>query len=68
MKNRESERTLVTLANGAALVQLISTEVLGEELASSISTEDGPQALNRDVLLNLATVKFQAHLSPNLEK
>lgn len=61
MKNRDSERTLVTLANAGELVRHITKAVVGDELADTSS-------LTRDALLNLAQVKFQAHLSPLLEK
>lgn len=59
MKNRESERTMVTVANGLDLVCLIAKQVVGEEVADMY--DGGPLTL--DVLRRLAEVKFQGHLS-----
>jgi hypothetical protein len=59
MKNRESERTVVTLANGAELVCQIAKKVVGEEVADMY---DG-SPLTFDALRGLAVVKFQGHLS-----
>jgi len=59
MKNRESERTLVTLANAEELVALVTKNVVGEEVADMY---DGTP-LTLDVVRRLALVKFQGQLS-----
>jgi hypothetical protein len=62
MKNRESERTLVTIANGEELVALITKNVVGEEVADMY---DGAP-LTLDAARRLALVKFQGCLSNHL--
>lgn len=59
MKNRETERTMVTLGNGVELVCQIAKAVVGEEVADMY---DG-SPLTNDVIRRLAAVKFQGHLS-----
>ena len=59
MNNRESERTLVTLANAEELVALVTKNIVGEEVADMY---DGAP-LTLDVARRLALVKFQGQLS-----
>lgn len=62
MNNRESERTLVTLANAEELVALVTKNVVGEEVADMY---DGAP-LTLDVVRRLALVKFQGQLSNSI--
>jgi hypothetical protein len=64
MKSRQSERTLVTLANGSELVGHIVKGVVGNEIADSF---DG-SPLMRSTLFTLAQAKFQSALDRYLEK
>ncbi|MDR3392305.1 MAG: hypothetical protein P4L77_11285 [Sulfuriferula sp.] len=64
MKNRESERTLVTVGNGIDLVTHIVKRVVGGDVADSY---DG-SALTFSVLRKLAVANFQATLSRHVEK
>jgi hypothetical protein len=63
MKNRETERTVVTLGNGVDLVAQIAKKVVGEEVADMY---DGAP-LSNEVMHRLATVKFKSHLADHVE-
>ena len=62
MKLRESQETLVTLANASELVANIAQAVVGNDIAD---TFDG-SPLTRAVLHDLSMTKFQAALSKQL--
>lgn len=62
MKNRESEQTLVTLANGMELVRVVTQGVVGNDVADTIA---GSQLTN-DVINEIALARFQANLKPIL--
>lgn len=64
MKSRQSERTLVTLANASELVAHVVKGVVGNEIAD---TFDG-SPLTRSTLNTLSQTKFQAALDNYLEK
>ncbi len=64
MKNRESERTVVTLANGVNLVAQVVRRVVGDEVADMY---DGA-SLTLDVTQRLAAVKFKSELTDYLGK
>lgn len=55
MQLRESEKTVVTLANAGELVRQISQQVLGNEVADTFNGNE----LTRGVIFNMAQVKFQ---------
>lgn len=59
MKNRETERTVVTLANGVDFVAQVAKKVVGEEVADMY---DGAP-LTMDVMHRLAAVKFKSLLA-----
>lgn len=59
MKNRESERSLVTVANAIDLVCHVTKNVVGGDVADSF---DG-SALTYSVLRKLAASNFQATLA-----
>lgn len=56
MKRKESEQTLVVLANAAELVNNIAQGVIGNEVADTFAGND----LTRGVVYNLAQTQFQA--------
>ena len=60
MLKKDSQQTLVTLANGAELVRSIAQGVMGNEVADTFQGS----ALTRGVLLNLAQTQFQAAVAP----
>lgn len=62
MKHRESEKTVVVLANASDLVRNISQGVIGNEVADTFNGSP----ITRGVLHNLAQVKFQAALSKHI--
>jgi len=62
MKLKESQETLVTLANASELVANIAQAVVGNDIAD---TFDG-SPLTRAVLYDLSMTKFQAALSKQL--
>ena len=62
MKLKESQTTLVTLANGAELVRTIAQGVIGNDIAD---TFDG-SPLTREVLYNLAQTEFQSAVAKNV--
>ncbi|WP_144106710.1 hypothetical protein [Paraburkholderia sp. BCC1886] len=62
MKNRESEKTLVTLANATKLVRTVVQGVIGNDVADSIAGA----ALTSDVIDQLAQANFQAAVQPYL--
>jgi hypothetical protein len=59
MKNRESEQTVVTLANAGDLVLRITEQVIGNEVADTLNGSP----LNRALIQNLAQTKFQQAVS-----
>ncbi|SAK59348.1 hypothetical protein AWB81_01829 [Caballeronia arationis] len=62
MKSRESEKTLVTLANATTLVRTIVQGVLGNDAADTF----GGAPLTTDVINQIAQAKFQAAVQPYL--
>lgn len=64
MKNRETERTVVTLGNAVDLVAQVARKVVGEEVADMY---DGAP-LTLDVMHRLAAVKLKSHLSDHVGK
>lgn len=63
MKLRQSQQTLVTLANATELVQSIVLGVVGNEVAD---TFDGNE-LTRGVVYAMAQTKFQSALSSKIQ-
>lgn len=59
MKLRESQQTLTVLANAAELVQHITRNIVGNEVADTFNGSP----LTRGVLYNLAQAKFQSALA-----
>ncbi len=59
MKNRESQHTLVVLANGSDLVNNIIQGVIGNEVADTFAGSP----LSRGVIHNLAQTQFQAAIN-----
>ena len=62
MQMRESQHTLVTLANVAEMASIIAQGIAGNELADTL--QGSP--LSRDVLYQLVYSKLQSHLAPFL--
>jgi hypothetical protein len=62
MKSRESEKTLVTLANATVLTRTIVQGVLGNDVADTLAGAP----LTTDVINQIAQAKFQACLQPYL--
>ena len=56
MKKKESEHTLVVLANGSDLVNNIAQNVIGNEVADTFAGSP----LSRSIIHNLAQTQFQA--------
>lgn len=63
MQLRETEQTLVTLANASDLVKSIAFEVIGNEVADTFNGTP----INRAMLHNLAQAKFQGAVAKYLE-
>lgn len=59
MKLRQSERTLVTLANASELVVNLSRAIIGNEVADTFNGE----VLTNEVIHDLAQSSFQKSLS-----
>ena len=59
MKLKESQQTVVVLANAAELVRSIAQEVMGNDVADTF--EGSP--LSRGILYNLAQTEFQSSVS-----
>lgn len=59
MKLRQSEQTVVTLANAGELVRNITQGVLGDDVADTLNGTP----INRDVTTALAQVTFQQSVS-----
>lgn len=59
MKNQQSVSTLMTLANGADLINNIARGVMGNEIADTFNGEE----LNTTLVHSLAQVQFQANVS-----
>jgi hypothetical protein len=62
MKHRETERTVVTLANASELVILVAQNIVGNEVADTFNGNP----LSRDLIHNLAQTTFQGALSTHL--
>jgi hypothetical protein len=62
MKHRESERTLVTLANASELVVSVAQNVLGNEVADTLNGSP----LSRDIIHQMAQTVFQSSVSQYL--
>lgn len=62
MQNRESEKTLVTLANATELVRCVVQGVVGNDVADTI--EGSP--LTGDIINEIALARFQACLKTYL--
>jgi len=62
MKNRESEQTVVVLANAGDLVLRISQQVLGNEVADTFNGSP----LNAALIQNLAQTKFQQAITKQI--
>lgn len=62
MKNKESVRTLVVLANASELVVAISQQVIGNEVADTFNGSP----LSRELIHNLAQTTFQGSVSNQL--
>lgn len=62
MKLRQSEQTVVTLANAGELVKNITQCVIGNEVADTLNGSP----LNGNVILGLAQSKFQQSVSKYL--
>lgn len=60
MKLKQSEQTLVTLANATQLVRNIAQGVLGNDIASTFAGSD----ITRQVIDNNAQSHFQAAVAP----
>ncbi len=58
MKNRESEKTLVTVANAAELVRVVIQGVVGNDVADTIAGS----ALTGEVINEIALARFQANM------
>ena len=56
MQNKQSETTLVTLANAAELVRTVVQEIVGNEVADTLNGSP----LTRAVLYDFAQTEFQA--------
>ncbi|EKD22585.1 MAG: hypothetical protein ACD_84C00041G0003 [uncultured bacterium] len=59
MKNRSSERTIVTLANASELVVALTRSVVGNDVADSLNGSP----LSRELIHNLAQTSFQGAAS-----
>jgi hypothetical protein len=60
MQNRETEKTLVTLANATELTRVIIQGVVGNDVADTIEGS----ALSGDLINEIALARFQAGLKP----
>ncbi len=62
MKNRESEQTVVVLANAGDLTLRIAQQVIGNDVADTFNGSP----LNASLIQNLAQTKFQQAVSKHL--
>jgi hypothetical protein len=62
MKHRETERSLVTLANASELAIIVTQNIVGNEIADTFNGSP----LSRELIHNLAQTKFQGSLSKYL--
>lgn len=60
MQNRETEKTLVTLANATELTRVIIQGVVGNDVADTIEGS----ALSGDLINEIALARFQSGLKP----
>lgn len=63
MKLRQSQQTLVTLANASEMVRNIATGVLGNEVSDTLNGTP----INRNVIQALSQVQFQKAVSVYLK-
>ena len=59
MKNKQSDRTLVTLANASELVVLVTQNIVGNEIADTLNGSP----LTREQIHHLAQTSFQGALN-----
>ena len=62
MKDKKSERTLVTLSNASELVVAVTQNVVGNEIADTFNGSP----LSRELIHNLAQTTFQSGMSKYL--
>jgi hypothetical protein len=62
MQNRESEHTVVTLANAGDLVVRIAQNIVGNEVADTLNGSP----LTRSLIQNLSQSKFQQAVSKHI--
>lgn len=60
MQNRETEKTLVTLANATELTRVVVQGVVGNDVADTIEGS----TLTGDLINEIALARFQASLKP----